>query len=261
MTQLPADGDAEELRQTARRNRRIHTVLQATTVGGSLLTVSLISAGTSDHLWFRWAALGAALAVSFAAGISIIYKFRDRSFMLVQVADTIQQARQRLDEAEKRVEEEPHARVDFVSLWSVTQKRLDYYHEIATEQARSSYRKAQTAMTIGFAVILAAAGFAAWSTTVTGAISTGVVGIAGGALGGYIGRTFLKAQEDATTQLRSYFDQPMRFSWLLAAERLVEQVPETERAKLIRRLFVAVVEAKHNSSSTGSGKRAHPDPN
>ncbi|WP_406314721.1 hypothetical protein OHA77_40240 [Streptosporangium sp. NBC_01639] len=103
----------------------------------------------------------------------------------------------------------------------MTHKRPDYYHQIATSQARQSFRNAQIAMTVGFVLLVVFAVLALRATTPTASIVTGALGAAAAAFAAYIGRTFARSQESAASHLRAYFDQPLEFSRYLAAERLL----------------------------------------
>ena len=128
------------------------------------------------------------------------------------------------------------AGTDFDSLWAITQKRIDVYHEIATQQARNSFRSAQIAAYVGFAFLIAVAAFAGLTKSGTGAIAAAVVGVAGAGMSAYIGSTFMKAQASSSEQLGAYFLQPVEFARALAAERLLEKVEQGERAKVVERI-------------------------
>jgi hypothetical protein len=128
------------------------------------------------------------------------------------------------------------AGTDFDSLWAITQKRIDLYHEIATQQSRSSFRSGQIAAYIGFLVIIVAATIAAFTKTGTAAIAASVIGVAGAGLSAYVGSTFMKSQSASAEQLRAYFLQPVEFARVLAAERLLEKVEAGERAKVVERI-------------------------
>lgn len=143
------------------------------------------------------------------------------------------ESRGTLQDEENRVAEELKD-TDFGTLWAVTQKRIDYYHEIATSQSRRSFVSTQIATVIGFALIVGFGLLAAQASTAIGAISTAAVGIVGAGLSAYIGSTFMKAQSEASAQLRQFFLQPVEFSRLLGAERLVDSLDPEERAKAVQ---------------------------
>jgi hypothetical protein len=115
----------------------------------------------------------------------------------------------------------PEDRLALPALWEVTHSRLDLYHQIATGQARDSFRNAQRAMWAGFVLLAAFAVLAALSRSTAAAITTAALGGVSAAFAGYISRTFVRSQESAASHLRAYFDQPLEFSRYLAAERLM----------------------------------------
>jgi transcriptional regulator with XRE-family HTH domain len=114
------------------------------------------------------------------------------------------------------------------ALWKVTHARLDYYHQIATGQARQSFRNAQIAMGVGFVLLVVFAVLALTAQSTAGAVVTGSLGAVSAAFAAYIGRTFVRSQETAAAHLRSYFDQPLEFSRYLAAERLLNSIERLE---------------------------------
>jgi hypothetical protein len=140
-------------------------------------------------------------------------------------------------------------------LWEVTHKRLDYYHQIATSQARHSFRNAQAAMAVGFALLVVFAIMALNAASTAASIVTGALGAAAAAFAGYIGRTFVRSQEAAAAHLRAYFDQPLEFSRYLVAERLFAELGEQgqeQRAALVADLVRALI-APAGSPVTNSG--------
>jgi hypothetical protein len=109
---------------------------------------------------------------------------------------------------------------DYKSLWLATQRRLDYYHKIATSQSERSFLHAQIAGAIGFTVLIICAVVSGFSRSTSAAIVSGATGVFGGALGAFIGGTFLKIQHQASAQLQAYFLEPLEFSRMLTAERI-----------------------------------------
>ncbi|WP_188186833.1 helix-turn-helix transcriptional regulator [Nonomuraea sp. SYSU D8015] len=137
-----------------------------------------------------------------------------------------QAARRDLSEAENELTATDE--LTLPALWKVTHARLDYYHQIATGQARQSFRNAQIAMGVGFVLLVVFAVLALTAQSTPGAIVTGALGATSAAFAAYIGRTFVRSQETAATHLRSYFDQPLEFSRYLAAERLLNSIERLE---------------------------------
>ncbi|MEU0098213.1 hypothetical protein [Streptomyces sp. NPDC006267] len=128
-------------------------------------------------------------------------------------------------------------------LWEATHARLDLYHQIATGQAKTSFRNAQIAMAAGFLLLILFAGIALWASTTAVAIVAGGLGAVSAALAGYVAKTFIRSQEAAATHLRSYFDQPLELSRYLAAERLVADgdLSQEQRGEILSALVQAMV--------------------
>ncbi|MFD0209168.1 hypothetical protein ACFVH9_08520 [Streptomyces hirsutus] len=138
---------------------------------------------------------------------------------------------------------QPLSRLTLPELWAVTHTRLDLYHDIATGQARRSFRNAQAAMVIGFVLLVVFVAVALNASTAAGSVVAGGLGAVSAALAGFVSRTFVKSQEAAAAHLRAYFDQPLEFSRYLAAERLIGDagLSEEQRAEVLTALVQAMV--------------------
>ncbi|MET9136724.1 TRADD-N-associated membrane domain-containing protein [Streptomyces parvulus] len=134
-------------------------------------------------------------------------------------------------------------RLTLPELWTVTHTRLDLYHDIATGQARRSFRNAQAAMITGFVLLIVFVAVALQASTTAGSVVAGGLGAVSAALSGFVARTFVKSQETAAAHLRAYFDQPLEFSRYLAAERLIADsaLTEEQRAEALTALVQAMV--------------------
>jgi hypothetical protein len=157
--------------------------------------------------------------------------------------------------------EEPETQHDrrdlaLAQLWSLTHRRLDLYHEIATNQARRSFVSAQISMGVGFALLVLFVVLALNVTSATGAIVTGGLGAVSAALAGFISKTFVKSQQSAADHLKAYFDQPLEFSRYLAAERLLADtgLSDEKRAEVVAMLVQTIAAGPGpNSPLDGSG--------
>jgi hypothetical protein len=198
------------------------------------------------------------LTVLLGAGatLSVIAQKRERNILARAREASRNRASVSLRHAEEQVivrsdVGESEADITFAKLWFATQRRIDYYHEIATEQSRHSFRNGQISAYLGFAVVIGVAVIAAFTSSSTGAIAASVIGVAGAGLSAYIGSTFMKAQSDAAAQLRQYFLQPVEFSLMLGAERLVKAIEDpVERSKAVQEIVRNT--AAHHSSSKDS---------
>ncbi|MFF5307436.1 hypothetical protein ACFY5F_49615 [Streptomyces sp. NPDC013161] len=136
-----------------------------------------------------------------------------------------------------------HARLTLPELWAVTHRRLDHYHGIALRQAKQSFRNAQIAMGLGFALLIAFVVVAWNAPTTAGSLVAGGLGAASAGLAGFVSRTFIRSQEAAAVHLRAYFDQPLAFSRYLAAERLMADagLSDERHAEILGALVQAMV--------------------
>ncbi|MFD9460217.1 hypothetical protein [Streptomyces sp. NPDC060027] len=138
-------------------------------------------------------------------------------------------------------------------LWSLTHRRLDLYHEIATNQARRSFVSAQISMVIGFALLVLFVILALNVSNTTGAIVTGGLGAVSAALAGFISKTFVKSQQSAADHLKAYFDQPLEFSRYLAAERLLADtgLSDEKRAEVVAGLVQTIAAGPESNAPLG----------
>jgi hypothetical protein len=160
------------------------------------------------------------------------------------------------DDEQRLAEESLDGKTDFASLWAITQRRIDLYHGIATAQAESSFKVGQRATVAGFVAVIILGIVAAFAKNGAAAIAASVIGVAGAAMSGYVGATFMKAQSEASAQLRQFFLQPVEFSRMLGVERLVETLPDSDRPAAVQQIVksmmpsVQPVETKTNQAKT-----------
>lgn len=143
-------------------------------------------------------------------------------------------------------------------LWKLTNERLRGYHERAYRQADQSFRNAQIAIFGGFLIVAGTAGIAAWKTTLTTSSSVviGVIGTVGAGLATYVARTFLRLQETTSTAMKGYFAQPQETFRYLVAERLIDRLPEDQRAQTVEYLVQAVMLAGSSIEQAQAGLSA-----
>ena len=169
----------------------------------------------------------------------------------------LEAASRKASSVEERRDDRPadSSRLTLPALWAVTHSRLDLYHDIATGQARRSFRNAQAAMIIGFVLLVVFVFVALEASTTAGSVVAGGLGAVSAALAGFISRTFIKSQDTAATHLRAYFDQPLEFSRYLAAERLIVDAGLTyeDRAKVLTNLVQAMASPPDAIGDAASG--------
>jgi hypothetical protein len=153
----------------------------------------------------------------------------------------VAESRRRLERAEEASDK--RGPLDLTVLWALTQRRLDYYHALATFQAERSFHHARRSVFAGFAVLAVAVVVVALTGSTVITIAAGSIGVIGAALAAFLGRSFLRAQEATTERLQLYFSQPFAFSRQLSAERLLILLEAEDRAAAVRDLIRAIMDA------------------
>jgi hypothetical protein len=177
------------------------------------------------------------VAALYVGGLAFLL-YRNRQRRSWYDREVVLQAHQALTRAE--TEAGPTSQLDLATLWSLTQKRLDYYHKLATGQSEKSFTYGLLAAGIGFLIIAASAVVAGLARSPTASVTAGLLGVGGGGLAAYIGATFMRLQENATSQLRAYFAQPLEFSRFLAAERLLDKLDAGDRPAATQVIIAAL---------------------
>ncbi|KTS55747.1 hypothetical protein NS206_14875 [Microbacterium testaceum] len=132
--------------------------------------------------------------------------------------------------------------LSLAALWSVTQERIEYYHQIVTTQSEVSFRNGAVTSYLGLGLLLTLAIVAVFAGgNLATSVTIGALGAVGAALSAYLGATFIKLHTESSAQLREFFSQPVEFSRLLGAERLIESLPPAERAESVQLVIRAMM--------------------
>lgn len=200
---------------------------------------------------FRWSVVGVALAVVLGYGGMGLFLYRQTRQRYFVVRQRLGLAN-KLEDREREIAESGQA-LDLASLWAITQQRIEYYHQIATSQSESSFRSGTIASFAGFVLLLIVGVVGAFSTSLTASIAVGAVGAAGAAMAAFLGSTFMKTQAASTEQLRQFFIQPVEFSRVLAAERLIESLPAGDRAESVKLVLASMLGPSGPPKPQGEG--------
>jgi uncharacterized protein GlcG (DUF336 family) len=132
--------------------------------------------------------------------------------------------------AEKAVARRNSAELDDDVVHRINANRdaLLVWEHMVQRQARGAYMYSMLATGMGL-LVLVGGGILIISTDDL-ASQVAVAGLSGiaGAIGGYIGRTFLEIHKLAQQQLNFYFVEPLVANYLLAAERLIQDADKHE---------------------------------
>ncbi len=134
---------------------------------------------------------------------------------------------------------------DLVALIKANRKQMSAYDVLVQAQAKTAFRNAQFAMGAGLLVLLFGAIVALSTADLQAKIVTATLTAIGGTLAGFIAKTFLDTYRRSIQQLNFYFQQPLITSYLLAAQRLVNELSgaqrETSLMELIKRVAVTLI--------------------
>lgn len=158
---------------------------------------------------------------------------------------------ERIQEDEAELAKEGRAGTEFSELWSLTQRRIDHYHLLATSQSAVAFRTGQTVMGLGFVMLLLLGFAAALAPNGTAAIAASVIAVSGAALSGFVSATFIKSQAEASAQLREFFVQPVDFTRMLGAERLLELLDDPAQKAAAVQTLIASLATTQRSQTPG----------
>lgn len=122
---------------------------------------------------------------------------------------------------------------DLMGLIRANRKQMDAYDALARSQAGTSYRSSQVAMGFGLVLLGIGISVAIFADSSATKYSAALITATGGAVGGYVAKTYLKMHESASTQMAFYFQQPLVQSYLLSAERLIERCGPEQKTALL----------------------------
>jgi hypothetical protein len=254
--------ERRELTLAMARYRRYRTYL----LGG--LAVTLILAGLAVVSQLARQDLGlpyretliATICLSTGAFLLFVGSLVLPVFLDARRVERLEEKRAREAVAEA-VEELADAK-DLAALIRANRKQMEAYDVLARGQASSAFRNSQVAMGAGLLVLLLGAVIAIGTDNTVSKITTASLTALGGALSGFIARTFLQTYRQALRQLNFYFQQPLINSYLLSAQRLINEMTKGERdsalSKVIANLMDVVIRLPwsgaelERSSDTGS---------
>ena len=143
---------------------------------------------------------------------------------------------------------------DLQNLITLNRTQMQVYHELATKQATSASRNSRRAMLVGFLLLVVGGVVAIQADDEGSKVVVGALAGLGSLLSGYIGRTFLKAEDRAMQQLNFYFQQPLVTSYMLAAERLTLKLANSRRDTVLTDVIKQVLGAARTAEVASATK-------
>lgn len=114
-----------------------------------------------------------------------------------------------------------------VELWNANQEQLESYQRIVLNYAESTRQSTLISLGIGFLFVLALSIFAVVSASIPGSV------VAGGAavVTGFIAHATLKNAASSAKEVHLFFSHPLYVYRALAAERLIDDMPEPSQTE------------------------------
>jgi hypothetical protein len=230
----------------ARRKKLAFLYVGLTLVAGGL-TVAIL--GWLVFIWPPGVAVASALSGAVLAG-AVAFAGRAQYTHELSLFTPIPAEAQLLQIVKER--EEAAKDTSLPAMLKHNREQMALYHTIATTQARAAGRNSQIAISLGFVVLLSGAVVAILSSDVTTKIVTAALASLGGIFAGYITKTFFVAQDRAIRQLFDYWQQPLATSYILAAERIVEQYKSDDvREQQLGKLMLGILGVAETVTSSG----------
>ncbi|MEU8810750.1 hypothetical protein ACN6K5_006294 [Streptomyces violaceoruber] len=271
--QEPSSPEEEEATLTPKQVKYVRRFLNVFGFLGAILAGSYFRKNESGQLlfapvdtWDFWASLLFLFGSLFLFALArFIFgesprqpEQSEESRVRVQVAEEQLEASLAQRNATQGSPERDRSHLALANLWTVTHARLHQYHGIALGQAKKSFRNAQGAMLIGFALLVGFTVLALKADSAATSAAAAVLGSASAALAGFVSRTFIRSQESAAAHLQRYFDQPLEFSRYLAAERLIvdSELDSEKRAEVLSVLVQAMISGPPSVTQPTDGENS-----
>ncbi|MEU3840809.1 hypothetical protein AB0E88_12345 [Streptomyces sp. NPDC028635] len=168
--------------------------------------------------------IGVVIALAFA----IPWFLTRRKYMKNQNVEFEERLRAEREYARQALEKLKQAN-ELATLMQLNQGQITTYHDIVTDQADKSFKSSRIAMTVGMALLVAAALGGAWVPLEQIRWFIGALAAFSTLLSGYMSKTYLTLYKESIGQLNRYFDQPVLNSYYLTAERLIGDLAQEHR--------------------------------
>jgi hypothetical protein len=157
--------------------------------------------------------------------------------------------RQKLKEAQQRSAEQLQEGADVARLLEVSKRDMETYQILSQDQARGSYIMSLVSSGIGGLILVGGAVAAILISDTTNKVAVASLTALGGALSGYISRTFLRVYERSLLQLNFFFQVPLVSNYILTAERLTTKMSKDQRDSSYEKVVNTVLDISTRSIS------------
>lgn len=137
---------------------------------------------------------------------------------------------------------------DLPGLMLANKRQMDAYEALVRSQAESSHRASLVALAAALLVIGAGLLIALVSEDSATKHAAAVMAAAGAATCGFVAWNFIRAQQRNLDQMRSYLQQPLVQSYLLAAERIIGMMSNESKDEQYKRILQSALAQTENVS-------------
>ena len=151
---------------------------------------------------------------------SLIAKTKELSESQAQLEQNANQIAELLEESRNAVQAG--------SLFNLYSKQIEKYQTQTQSRAGWSFVFAIVSMASGLALVIWGGSQLIGESSASRMVAGSTIAVVGGALSGFITKTFLDVHRLSLMQLNHYFRQPVLNSHILTAQRLADQLPQGE---------------------------------
>lgn len=136
--------------------------------------------------------------------------------------------------------------------WAANRARMEGYHQLVMGYASSTRQLTQAALVIGMVFVGGLAVLALLTNDTASAVATSAIGVAGTGFAGFVTKAILRNAEASSREVLAFSTQPLEVERILRALRIVDSMPDEERAQAQLVIVEALVSARPNEPGTST---------
>lgn len=148
--------------------------------------------------------------------------------------------------------------LDFVVLWNNNRDQLASYHKLILNYASSTRQATIATLLVGFGFFIVIGIVAFFARNIPAAVAASVVAAVGATVTGFVSNGVLRNAETSSREVLSFFSHPLDIQRALAAERVINSMPESSQQEA-RLLLVRALTQPRTYDSSGAAPRSSPE--
>lgn len=148
--------------------------------------------------------------------------------------------------------------LDLVVLWNNNRDQLASYHKLILNYASSTRQATIATLLAGFCFFIVIGIVAFFARNTPAAVAASVVAAVGATVTGFVGNGVLRNAETSSREVLSFFSHPLDIQRALAAERIINSMPEPLQQEA-RLLLVRALTQARTYDSSGAASRTSPE--